>query len=97
VTAPHAALWNQRHEVLRACARAGAHHVRIPRWAVEEVTWRDQDLDLVVDLDEGKTLLDHAALQIELRRILHMRVHVLNARGFRDGTRAWVDRDFVPF
>lgn len=97
MTASHHALWSSRHDVLRACARMGAHHVRIPSWAVEPDTWREEDVEMVVDLDPGRTLLDHAVLQLELRQILHMRVHVVNANGFREEARARVAREFVPF
>jgi predicted nucleotidyltransferase len=41
------------------------------------------DVDLPVDLDQGCSLLDHAALVIELERLLGRRADVAVDRGLR--------------
>jgi predicted nucleotidyltransferase len=43
----------------------------------------DSDLDLLVEFEPGRSLLDHAALQTELEALLGRRVDVASERGLR--------------
>jgi predicted nucleotidyltransferase len=97
MTGEYDALWEGRHDILRAAARHGAHHVRVPRWAAEQFSEPPEDLELVVSLDSDRSLLDHAALQLEISMILGCRVSVLSDAGLRPAVRERVLRDYVPF
>jgi uncharacterized protein len=90
-------LWRGRHDILGAAARYGAHQVRIPRWAAEPFVEAPEDLELVVSFDSGRSLLDHAALQVEIAAILGRRVNVISDGGLRPQERERVEREYVPF
>lgn len=97
MTGEYEALWTRRQDILRAAARYGAHHVRIPRWAAEPFDEPPEDLELVVSFDGSRSLLDHAALQLEVAGILGRRINVINDGGFGAERRERVLRAYVPF
>ena len=55
------------------------------------------DIDFLVDLAPGCSLLDLCALQRELEHLLATQVDVISSRGLRDRVRETVLRDAVPF
>lgn len=97
VAISYESLWAARHAILRAAARYGAHQVRIPGWAAEPFGEPPEELELVVSFDSGRSLLDHAALQLEIAAILGQRVNVLSDGGMRLSERERVAREYVPF
>ncbi len=97
MTVDYDVLWSKRHEILRAAARYGAHHVRIPAWAAEPFEEAPEELELVVSFDGSRSLLDHAALQLEIAAILGRRVNVISDGGFGPVQRARVLREYAPF
>lgn len=75
-------LLNQkRTEVLEICARHGAHHVRVFGSVVRGEATDHSDLDLLVEFEPERGLLDHAALVTELREILGCPVDVTTEKG----------------
>ncbi|MCP9848510.1 nucleotidyltransferase family protein [Cyanobium sp. Morenito 9A2] len=63
-----------RKEVLAVAERHGAHNLRIFGSVARGVDRPDSDLDLLVDLDRGHSLLEVIALQQELQSLLQCRV-----------------------
>ena len=88
---------NQRRgDVLRAAERHGAHNVRLFGSVARGEAGPDSDLDLLVELEKGRSLLDHAALVIELESILGCRVDVATEQGLRPRVRERVLAEAVP-
>ena len=57
----------------------------------------DSDVDFLVDLEPGRTLLDHGQLQADLEELLGCRVDVVTDRGLlRSHIRARVLEEAVP-
>lgn len=86
----------KRAEVLRAAARYGARNVRLIGSVARGDAGPDSDLDLLVELERGRSLLDHAALVIELETILGCRVDVATEQGLRPRVRDRVLSEAVP-
>lgn len=59
-----------RAEILSAAARHGASNVRVYGSVVRGTTGPDSDIDLLVDMERGASLLDLAALHLELVDLL---------------------------
>jgi len=76
-------LTENRDEILRVAARHGARNVRVIGSVARGEADAKSDLDLLVTFDPGTTLLDHAALIIELEELLGCRVDVASDRGLR--------------
>ena len=77
----------RREEIVRIAGRHGARKVRVFGSLARGEARPDSDLDLLVEFDPGRSLLDHAALVIELERLLGRRVEVASERGLRPGVR----------
>jgi predicted nucleotidyltransferase len=86
----------KRAEVLRAAAQYGARNVRLIGSVARGDAGPDSDLDLLVELERGRSLLDHAALVIELETILGCRVDVATDQGLRPRVRERVLSEAVP-
>jgi len=56
----------------------------------------DSDLDLLVEIEQRRGLLEQAGLQGDLEELLHCQVHVATTRGLRyarDSTREQIERE----
>jgi uncharacterized protein len=77
----------RRAEVLRAAARHGARNVRMIGSVARGEAGPESDLDLLVELEQGRSLLDHAALMIELETLLGCKVDIATEQGLRPRVR----------
>jgi hypothetical protein len=68
---------SRRDEILRIAARHGARDVRVFGSVVRGEAGRDSDVDFLVRLDDGRSLLDHIALIRELEDLIGCRVDVV--------------------
>ena len=66
-----------RAEILRIAADHGAHDVRLFGSIVRGQARSDSDVDLLVRLDAGCSLIDHVALMQDLEDLLGVRVDVV--------------------
>ena len=53
------------------------------------------DIDFLVDLDPGRSLLDLGRLQRRLERLLASKVDVVSSRGLRERVRLRIQQDAV--
>jgi len=88
-------LASRRDEILRIAASHGATHVRLFVSAVRGDATDQSDIDVLVDLEAGRSLMDHASLIIDLERLLSRRVDVVTARGLRPRVRDAILRDTI--
>lgn len=86
----------KRGDLLRIAERYGARDVRIFGSIARGEAGPESDVDLLVRLDPGVTLLRHAALVRELESLLGRKVDVVSERGLRPRVREQVLRDAVP-
>ena len=86
----------KREEILRIAARHGARNVRVFSSIAGGEADEDSDIHLLVELEPGRSLMDHAALWIELQSLLGRRVDVVSDRGIKPRIRERVLREAVP-
>ena len=65
-----------RSEILAAAARHGASNVRVYGSVVRGTARPQSDIDLLVDMEDGRSLLDLAALHLELEDLLGFQVEL---------------------
>lgn len=70
-------LGDKRGEVLRIVARHGAGKVRVFGSVVRGDAGPDSDVDILIDLDPGRSLLDIVAIKQDLEDLLGCRVDVV--------------------
>lgn len=87
---------SRREEMRSIAARHGARSARIFGSVARGEPGPESDLDLLVELEPGRTLLDQAALQLELEELLQRKVDVVTVRGLRAPIREHVLRESVP-
>jgi hypothetical protein len=74
-------LEEKREEILRICAKYGARNVRIFGSIARGEGKKDSDLDLLVEFEPGRSLLDQAKLVAELEEVLGCKVDVVTEKG----------------
>ncbi len=85
-----------REEILAIAERHGASNVRVFGSVARGEARPDSDVDILVDLELGRSLLDHAQLQIELEALLSRKVDVVTERGLRSHLRDRVLQEAIP-
>ena len=89
-------LGEKREEILRIAAKHGARNVRVFGSVVRGEADEASDIDFLVELEPGRSLLDHAALLLELQEFLGRKVDVVSDRGIKPRIRDRVLREAVP-
>lgn len=89
-------LREQRDEVLRIAAKYGARNVRVFGSLARGEADDQSDIDFLVEMDPGRSLLDLGGLQYELESLLGCRVDVVTVRGLKARIRERVLREAVP-
>jgi predicted nucleotidyltransferase len=86
---------SKREEILRLAAKRGARNVRVFGSVARGEHDTVSDIDFLVDLDPGRSLLDLGGLQRDLENLLATKVDVVSSRGLRERVRARVLHDAV--
>ena len=81
---------------MRLAADCGAANVRVFGSVARGDTNAPGDVDLLVDLEPGRSLLDLVRLQRRIQQLLPVKVDVVSSRGLRDRVRETVLRDALP-
>jgi uncharacterized protein len=71
----------KREEILRTAARHGARNVRVFGSVARGEAGENSDIDLLIDLEQGRSLLDQAGLMVELEDLLGRKVDVVTEQG----------------
>lgn len=86
----------KREEILRAAAKRGARKVRVFGSVARGSAKRGSDVDILVDMAHGRTLVDLVGLTQDLEAILRRRVDVVTARGLSPYLRRTILSRAVP-
>jgi len=86
----------RREEILRICDKYGARNVRVFGSVARGEADEGSDIDLVVEFEPGRSLLDHAGLWLELQELLGVKVDVVSSRGIKARIRERVLREAIP-
>ncbi len=83
-------------EIVRIAARHGATQVRLIGSVARGDARPDSDVDLLVTWSEDTSLLDHAALMLELESLLGRRVDIASDGWVKAPMRESIYRDAIP-
>lgn len=84
-----------REAILRIAARYGASNVRIFGSVARGEADTESDIDLLVDMEPGRTLLDYAELLIDLQTLLGRKLDVITEQGLNDRMRERILKEAV--
>ncbi len=85
----------KRAEILKIAAKHGAKNVRVFGSVARGQATADSDVDLLVELEPGRTLLDHAGLLLDLQDLLGIEVDVVTENGIKKRIRQRVLEEAV--
>lgn len=89
-------LAERRPEIMRLAAQRGAYNVRLFGSVARGEDDEQSDIDLLVDLEAGRSLFDLGGLLTDLTALLGREVDVVTERGLRDRLRERVLKEAVP-
>jgi uncharacterized protein len=90
-----AAIREKREAIVRIAARHGATQVRLIGSVARDEARPDSDVDLLVTWSEGTSLLDQAALMLELESLLGRKVDIASDGWVKASIRESVYRDAI--
>ena len=85
----------KREDILRTASKYGAYNVRVFGSVARGEADSQSDIDLLVDMEPGRSLLDLSGLHIDLEDLLGCNVDVVTEDGLRDRIRERVLREAV--
>jgi uncharacterized protein len=88
-------LISKRENILAIAARHGARNVRVFGSVARVEDGPESDVDLLVDFDPGRGLLNHAALIEDLQDLLGCKVDVASHNGLKPRIRQRVIEEAV--
>ena len=77
----HEALKGKREEILRIAAKYGARNVRLFGSAARGEASDGSDVDFLVEMEPGRSLIDLAGLRLDLMELLCREVDVVTESG----------------
>ena len=89
-------LRRHRDEILKIAERRGAYNVRIFGSVARGEADERSDVDFLVELEPGRSLLDLGGLLMDLQQLLDHPVDVVTERGLRERIRERVLEEAIP-
>ncbi len=86
----------QRTEILRLAAEHGARDIRVFGSVARGEADASSDIDFLVSMGTGRSLLDLGGLLEDLRKLLKQPVDIVTERGLKARIRDRVLREAVP-
>jgi uncharacterized protein len=89
-------LQGKREEILAIAARHGARNVRVFGSVARGEADEKSDVDFLVEMEQGRSLLDMGGLLMDLQDLLGRKVDVVSERGIKARIRERVLKEAIP-
>lgn len=89
-------LRTHRKEIINLAQRRGAHNLRIFGSLARGEATAQSDIDLLVDLEPGRTIFDLGGLLVDLQKLLNCPVDIVTEKGLRPRIRQQVLAEAIP-
>ena len=89
-------LKEKREDILRLAAEHGAKQIRVFGSAARGDTDEQSDIDFLVEMESGRSLLDMGGLLMDLQALLGCKVDVVSVKGLKARIRDRVLKEAVP-
>jgi len=93
---PDSLLTQNKDRIREICRRHGASNIRIFGSVARHEAGKESDIDILVDLEPGRTLFDLGGLAYDLERLLGRPVEVATPGLLRAHIRNRIIREAVP-
>ncbi|MFM1654900.1 nucleotidyltransferase family protein [Brevibacillus sp. B_LB10_24] len=85
-----------RQEILQIASKHGARNVRLFGSQVKGTAKETSDIDVLVEFEQGRSLLDRIALMQDLEDLLEMKVDVVTEKALHPVIREQILQESVP-
>ena len=85
----------KREDILRTASKYGAYNVRVFGSVARGEADAQSDIDLLVDMEAGRSLFDLGGLLMDLQDLLNCNVDVVTEDGLRDRIRERVLKEAI--
>jgi predicted nucleotidyltransferase len=85
----------KREDILHTASKYGAYNVRVFGSVARGVADSESDIDLLVDMEPGRSLFDLGGLLMDLQDLLNCNVDVVTEDGLRDRIRVRVLKEAI--
>jgi len=89
-------LKEKRSEILSIAANNGAFNVRVFGSIARGEATETSDIDLLVDMEPGRSLLDVGGLLMDLRDLLGCKVDIVTTKGLKKSIKEAVLKEAIP-
>ena len=89
-------LTQKREDILGIARKYGIHNIRVFGSTVRGDDRKDSDIDLLVDVDEGRDLFDLGAFLMDLEALLHKKIDVVTENALHQKIRKTVLEEALP-
>ena len=89
-------IYDHRRAILQLAQKHGAHNVRLFGSAARGEDTDESDLDVLVEMEDGRSLIDHVAFKQDLEDLLGRKVDVVTEAALHPRMRDRVLREAVP-
>jgi len=89
-------LKSKREDIYRIATKYGARNVRIFGSVVRGEADQESDVDFLVDMEPGRSLLDLGGMLVDLEELLGRPVDIITEKGLRERIRPRVLQEAVP-
>jgi uncharacterized protein with HEPN domain/predicted nucleotidyltransferase len=86
----------KREDILRTAIKHGTFNVRVFGSVARGEADAESDIDLLVDVEPGRTLFDLSELLMDLQDLLGLNVDIVTEKGLNDRIRQRVIKEAVP-
>ena len=87
---------NKKEEIQAIAERHGARRLRLFGSVARGESRPDSDVDFLVKLEEGRSILDQAAMLVDLQDLLGVKVDVVSEGGINPRMRERILKEAVP-
>lgn len=85
----------KREDILQTARKHGAYNVRVFGSVARGEADEKSDIDLLVDMEKGRSLLDLIGLLMDLETLLGCKVDVVTVKGLRERIRERVMKEAI--
>ncbi len=89
-------LIEKREEILQLAAKPGARNVRVFGSMARRKAGPESDIDILVEMEPGRSLFDLGGLSVDLEALLGLKVDVVTEKGLKERIRERVLDEAVP-
>ena len=86
----------RKDTILQIAAVHGAHKIRLFGSVIRWEDTPDSDLDLLVEFEQGRSLIDHVGLIQDLQDLLNRKIDVVTEKGLSIYIRDQIIKEAIP-